>query len=112
MLVLVKPPDLSFLPPELNRRVRIDPNGETSWPRDQARSVIDALAGAGRLVLGLDMRRFDEQGRIMETAWSDFEPDREADHAVNVAAARRAALDALPGGDDYGDWVLITWDPR
>ncbi len=46
--------DLSFLPP-----AKCDPNGEVSWPGSQAADVIRALAGAGRLVLGLDIRDYE-----------------------------------------------------
>jgi hypothetical protein len=46
------------------------------------------LAENGRLVLGLDLRRYDDDGSFYEYAWSSFD-------GQNVMAARDAALLAL-----------------
>lgn len=107
----VKLPALSFLPPELRKHVRIEANGEVVWPLDEAASAINALADSGRVVLGLDVRGGSDGG-TPETPWSVFEPDERQAHAENVEAGRQAALEALPGAREHGDWVLVTWtDP-
>ena len=51
------PLDLSFLPSDVVQAARIERDGEVAWPLADATSAINALAAAGRLVLGLDARR-------------------------------------------------------
>jgi hypothetical protein len=67
-----------------------------------APEVTETLAENGRLVVGLDLRRYDDDGSFSEYAWSSFD-------GQNVMAARDAALLALRRDDLPGDWVLITW---
>jgi hypothetical protein len=81
----------------------VDANGEVAWPLAGAAAVVNALADAGRLVLGLDLRSYDADG-VMELPWSyfdgsDSEGAREAAHA---ALQRKDLPPGLP-------WVLITW---
>jgi hypothetical protein len=95
-------PDLTFLTEDLQRGARCDPNGEVSRPISQAPAAIEALAGSGRLVLGLDIRDYQSDGTFIDVPWSSYAgPD--------VEEARGFALSALSRGDLPGDWVLITW---
>jgi hypothetical protein len=94
--------DLSVLQSRIQASARVDANGEVSWPVNHAPEVIETLAENGRLVLGLDLRRYDDDGSFYEYAWSSFD-------GQNVMAARDAALLALRRDDLPGDWVLITW---
>jgi hypothetical protein len=101
--------DLASLPDRVRRSAWIQPNGEVSWPFEEAASAIGALAEASFIVLGLDVRRQNDQF-TQETAWSAFEPAR-VDHEQDVLAGRDAALEALARPDvrEHGDWILITW---
>ena len=94
--------DLGVLPAELQTRARADENGEVSWHVDDAASVLGELADAGRVVLGLDVREYDEDGSFLEVAWSVYE-------GTDPIAARDAALGALSRGGLPGDWILFTW---
>jgi hypothetical protein len=94
--------DLNVLPKSLRASARRDPNGEVSWHRDDAPVVVDALAAAGRVVLGLDVRDYDADGKFVEIAWSAYE-------GQDVIAARDTALSALARNNLPGEWVLITW---
>jgi hypothetical protein len=80
---------------------RVDANGEVSWPVKHAPEVIETLAENGRLMLGPDLRRHDDDGSFYGYAWSSFD-------GQNVMAARDAALLALRRDDLPGDWVVIT----
>jgi hypothetical protein len=108
--------DLSMLPQALQATARIDPNGEVSWPDDDAAMAIAALADAEAIVLGFDVRYYDADERFYELAWCSFEPDPSKPAAASAAAARDAALDALakinenePPEDTVERRVLITW---
>ena len=84
---------------------------EVMWRRADVVDAIDALAEAGRVVLGLDLRRVEADGRLTELAWSAFEPTGDGD----CSAGRLAALDALERVDADGrvnefEWVLVTWE--
>jgi hypothetical protein len=94
--------DLGVLPFELQARARADENGEVSWHVDDAALVLGDLADAGRVVLGLDVREYDEDGSFLEVAWSVYE-------GTDPIAARDAALGALSRGGLPGDWILVTW---
>jgi hypothetical protein len=91
------------LPQTIRDSARVESNGEVAWPITDARAAVDALAGAGCVILGLDLRRYDDG--IMEVPWSDFEPDG-ASHEQEVQDGREAALSALrrPNLRDVGDF--------
>jgi hypothetical protein len=110
---VMPPRDLTFLPQEVQRTARRITDGrEVMWPRGEAPSAIEALATAGRIVLGLDLRRYDSDAAFVEAAWSSFEPSSAPD-SFNVEAARRTAMDGLQRADggnwEQYDWVVITW---
>lgn len=94
--------DLEALPASLRRSARVELNGEIRWPVADAADAVRALAEAGRVVVGLDIRNYDDSGRFIEVPWSDYDDS-------DPEAARAAALDALQRGDLPGDWVLVTW---
>ncbi|WP_156043862.1 hypothetical protein [Cellulomonas sp. URHE0023] len=94
--------DLGVLPADLQTRARAEENGEVSWHVDDAASVLGELANAGRVVLGLDVREYDEDGSFLEVAWSVYA-------GVDPIEARDAALGALSRGGLPGDWILVTW---
>ena len=52
--------DLACLPESLQAIARVSSNGEASWPLAEATAVINALAQADRIVLGLDIREYDD----------------------------------------------------
>jgi hypothetical protein len=96
---------------------RVDANGEVSWSDAVAAAAIKGLADTGAIVLGLDLRFYDANGRFYEIAWSSFEPVASKPAAANAANARDAALGRLakideePLPDDTVERrVLITWD--
>jgi hypothetical protein len=94
--------DLGLLSSELQARARRDRNGEVSWHVEDAPTALAELAEAGRVVLGLNVRNYDEAGSFVEVAWSVYE-------GADPIEARDAALKALSHDDLPGDWVLVTW---
>ncbi|MEW9870972.1 hypothetical protein [Arthrobacter sp. HS15c] len=94
--------DLSFLAADLQSGARHDPNGEVMWPGSQAPAVIEALANAGRLILGLDIRNYGADGTFVEVPWSSYT-------GSDLQEGRDFALEVLSHGDLPGEWVLITW---
>lgn len=94
--------DLSFLSANLQLGARHDPTGEVMWSASQAPAVIEKLAHAGRLVLGLDIRNYGADGTFVEVPWSSYT-------GSDVQEARDFALTVLKDEDLPGEWVLITW---
>jgi hypothetical protein len=94
--------DLAALPDEVRRSARVFANGEVAWPNEWARDAINALADSGRSILGLDARTLYPDGCVMEVPVSSS--------GLDVEAARRAALEALPDAVAAGTHVLITWE--
>src|ERR1017187_6302878 len=110
--------DLSFLPAEfLSSAIRTE-TGEVVWPLAVGPAVVNAIADAGRLILGLDLRSDGgggtATGLATEVPWSAFRPEAVGRDA-RVEAAREDALKALKRrrttrGEMSGyDWVVITW---
>lgn len=105
--------DLTFLPIEVQQSARLADNGhEVMWPRAEGPTVLAALASAGRVVLGLDLRRYDAEGAFFEASWSSFDPMGAPD-STKVDAARDSAIEALRRADegdwDHYQWVLVSW---
>jgi hypothetical protein len=97
--------DLRLLPPGIASVATVDANGEVWWRSGDAEAAVGALADVGLLILGLDLREYDDGGQFYEIAWSEYEPTGSGD----VEQARRAALVALARPDRTGNAVLITW---
>lgn len=94
--------DLDVLSVELQSVAHVDDNGEVFWHVRDTPAVLHELAQAGRVVLGLDVRDYDEDRRFVEVAWSVYE-------GAEPIEARDAALAALERGHLPGKWVLVTW---
>lgn len=94
--------DFGVLSDDLRSQARVSPNGEVSWHVRHAPAALGELADAGRVVLGLDMRNYDDMGNFLEVPWSVYE-------GTDPLEARDAALQALARDELPGDWVLITW---
>jgi hypothetical protein len=111
--------NLSSLPEDVRARARIAANGEVSWPIAEAGTAIDSLAGAGLVILGIDVQRYDDQGHTWETAWSDFSTtDRYrqtevGDRSALIEASRLHARQALARDEtaEFGDWIRVSWQP-
>jgi len=90
--------DLSFLPAELLSSAIRTETGEVMWPLAVAPAVVNAIADAGRLILGLDLRSDGggdtATGLATEVPWSVFRPEAVGRDA-RVEAAREDALKAL-----------------
>jgi hypothetical protein len=97
--------DLSLLPAAVAAAAVVDANGEIWWPLSRAAEAIDALADVGRVVLGVDLRTYDDDGQFIEVAWSDFRPIGRDD----VEHSRQFALASLARPDVKGNAALITW---
>ena len=93
--------DLGVLSNECRSQARVHSNGEVSWHVRDAPAVLSELAEAGRVVLGLDMRDYDD-GSFLEIAWSAY-------NGSGLVEARDAALGSLARDEIPGDWALITW---
>lgn len=96
---------LADLPDNVRATARVDGNGEVSWHHHTVRAAIDAIAGAGFVILGLDLRTFDEYSRVSEIAWCDTGTAPTVDTARVAALAALERLDADP---EY-DWILVSW---
>ena len=103
---------LEHLPPDVQRAAKVNDNGEVEWPAASARAAIEALASAGAVILGLDLRDYHEDGRFVEIAWTSFQPTGGSDDSQHSGAAALAALDR-PEVAELGlaaASVLVTWD--
>jgi hypothetical protein len=98
--------DLRFLPADVQASARPLDNGEVCWPLSHVAEAVNALADAGRIVLGLDVRDYQDDGTFFEVPWSDFQPLGQAD---DVERAREHAQAALLRSDLPGSWLVVTW---
>jgi VCBS repeat-containing protein len=96
------------LPTDVIAAATVEANGEVTWPLDDAAAAINALAAAAQVVLGVDVRDYDQTGRFVEVAWSSYEPDGDDD----VERGRHQALAALQRPGLPGSSILITWRPE
>lgn len=98
--------DLECLPSDVQAAARVDGNGEVCWAISHVTVALDELARANRVVLGLDVRDYSEDGTFFEIAWSSFEPTGSPDDPKN---AREQARSALMRPNLPGDVILVTW---
>ena len=98
--------DLKCLPSEVQASARTLQNGEVCWPLSHVAEAINALADAGRIVLGLDVRDYPDGDAFVEVSWSRFEPAGRVD---DVELAREHALSALLRPDLPGTCFVVTW---
>lgn len=75
-----------------------------SWPISQASAAIEAIADSGRLVLGLDIRGYHNDGTFLEIPRSSYT-------GSDVEQVRRWVLSALGRSDLPGDRALGTGNP-
>lgn len=107
--------DLGVLPDEIRESARLS-SGEVEWPKDIAEAAIKALADAGFVIVGLDVRSYVDGTR--EVPMSSCDPDPNLSPDANAARGKEAALEAFSDIDFYaptnpdGDadiWVIVTW---
>jgi len=105
--------DLARMPGQVRRAARDCGNGEIEWPLPLARAAVGAQAGAGRIILGPDMRDYDADGRFAEVAWSDCEPGISGSLLQGAGSSRAAAMAALDRAFEHqpwnDPWVVVTW---
>lgn len=105
--------DLAFLPTAVLATAMIQENSEVLWPFNNAPDAINALADRGRIILGLEIREYQDDGMFYQIAWSSFETN---DDPTDVELGRRNALEALVRENDFSEgllraenWVCVTW---
>lgn len=103
-------PDLAALPPDVKEAAHRFANGEVAWPNEHAAEAIEALAAAGKRVLGLDARTLYPDGGVMEIPVSAWEKKTSESRVDQVERCRAEAIQALPQAISEGTHVLITWD--
>src|SRR5258708_21680562 len=86
------------MPPDVEDAARRTDSGEVEWPLDRAASAINALADARCVVLGLDIRRYDDGGGTWSIPCSDNSAGCK-EHS-DPDEARQAALVALRRWND------------
>jgi hypothetical protein len=106
--------DLRLLPDSVRDSARRYGNGEVGWPLGQAEAAVNALAGAGFVLLGLDLREHDAEGRFVGVPWSTFNGDEVASGRLDRELARQAAVFAVARAmEEHGltstVWILATW---
>jgi hypothetical protein len=80
------------------------------WPFDFARLAVDALAGNGHALLGVDARARHDAGGVTEVAISDYRPTGDAsdvDHSHREALAAIARAEDVTGSEQPN--ILLTW---
>lgn len=106
--------DLSILPDHL-REAAMAAGGDFGWRLDLASEVIDALAAANAVVVGVEAWSVDAEGVPASVGWSSYEVgDWEADWPGAVAIARTEAHGVLEGvletaSEDDVNYVGIDW---
>jgi hypothetical protein len=108
--------DLTILPERL-RGVALAAGLDFGWPVDLASEVIEALADAGAVVIGVEAWSVDSEGVPASVGWSSYDLDDYAsDWDVSVEAARAVAKEVLAGVmetavEDDVNYIGIDWDP-
>jgi hypothetical protein len=107
--------DLSILPEHL-RDGALAAGADFGWPLDLASEVIQALADAGAVVIGVEAWSVDSEGVPASVGWSSYELDDYAsDWEASVAASRVEAEQVLAAVletavEDEVNYVGVDWD--
>jgi hypothetical protein len=108
--------ELAILPESL-REAALTAGPDFGWPVDLASEVIQALADAGAVVLGVEAWSVDSEGVPASVGWSSYDlDDYESDWDASVEAARAVAEEVLAGVletavEDEVNYIGIDWDP-
>lgn len=86
---------------------------EFCWPAREVMEVLESFERLGRVILGAELWRFDDNGpEPTVVGWTEFEVP-EGTWAQRVAASSRLAADELLGhAGDLDAWVNLTWEER
>ena len=107
--------DLTVLPEHLRAVAKTD-GTDFAWPLDRAAEAIEALAGAGAVVLGVEAWILDYEGVAAVVGWSSYDvSDRSSDWPGAVARAKAEAQTLLAGiletaAAEQINYVGIDWD--
>lgn len=106
------------LPESVRNAAIVLENGEVMWPFEHAEAALIALAHAGHVVLGVDLRSDGPDGTTSRTGlatevpWGSYEPRASRDPIRDARDSAVASLRTLNAGalaaEGYG-WVLVTW---
>jgi len=110
--------DLSILPEHL-REAAMVAGGDFGWPLALAAEVIDSLAEAGAVVVGVEAWNVDSEGVPASVGWSSYDlgDDYASDWEASVSAARAEAGQVLASvletaEEDGVNYIGIDWDTR
>ena len=86
---------------------------EFCWPASEVLNVLAAFERLGRVVLGAELWRFDDDGdEPIVVGWTEFEvPEGTWEQRV-VESSRLAADELLGHAGDLDAWVNLTWEDR
>jgi hypothetical protein len=108
--------DLGILPDHL-REAAMAAGGDYGWPLDLAAAVIDCLADAEAVVIGVEAWSVDAEGVPASVGWSSYDlgDDYASDWQASVATARVEAKQVLAGvletaAEDEVNYIGIGWD--
>lgn len=85
--------------------------GDYCWPATKSLDVIHSLAELSRVILGVELWRFEESEAPEVVGWSDYRIDLSGSWGVCVEMAERLATDSVLGfSSDQDLWVNVTWE--
>jgi hypothetical protein len=64
---LMRGDDFTEMAGHLREAARVGGNGEVAWPLPLAKAAVESLTRAGRIILGLGIRDYDNQGRSLKS---------------------------------------------
>jgi hypothetical protein len=107
--------DVAILPEHL-REAALAAGPDFGWPVDLASEVIQALADAGAVVIGVEAWSVDSEGVPASVGWSSYDlDDYQSDWDASIEAARLVAEEVLAGVletavEDEVNYIGIDWD--
>lgn len=107
--------DLSILSEDL-RASAMTAGADYGWPLEHAAQVIDALADAGAVVIGVEAWSVDSEGVPASVGWSSYDlDDHTSDWEASVVTGRTQAHEVLAGvletaAEDEVNYIGIDWD--